>query len=305
METDGFIVYCAGASRPLLRVLARLACILGLAASAQAALIARAQVAPVVGPTSVIDPDWLRINPQNPSMLFAGASGQLYRSTDAGTTWIRLMGTMRAANSDCPDTIDTPVTLSIDGAHLVAVVGEGCPGNAHLGYTSLFASSDAGSSVDPGGLSGQPEGSLDPYSPIASPAAPLQFYTLVSINGLGYVWHSKDGGHSWAGSDREPHSWVGILADSLSITADPLLPHTVYDNLGILNAHYVPVRFGAVRSDDAGMSWTTIISPTVTPALRTFAIHTSPRLPGTLIGQTADKAIAPDVRYYSDDSGQT
>ena len=127
----------------------------------------------------------------------------------------------------------------------------------------------------------------------------------MSINGLGYVWHSADSGHSWVGSDREPASWVGVAADSLSITADPLLPHTVYDNLGILDAHYVPVPFAAVRSDDAGMTWTTIISPTTTPALQTFAIHTSPRLPGTLIGQTADKAIAPDVRYYSDDSGQT
>ena len=172
---DGYMINRGGASRPLLHVLARLACILGLVACAQAAPIARAQVAPVVGPTSVIDPDWLRINPQNASMLFAGASGQLYRSTDAGTTWLRLMGTLRASASECPDRIDMPVALSIDGAHLVAVVGEGCPGNAHLGYTSLFASSDAGSSVDPGGLSGQPEGSLDPYIADRQPggAAPV------------------------------------------------------------------------------------------------------------------------------------
>jgi photosystem II stability/assembly factor-like uncharacterized protein len=283
-----------------------LLCILALLACSQAARPAHAATAPAARPTAVIDPEWIRLNPRNPSMLFAGGTGQMYRSTDAGNSWIQVMGNLPVPDSFCPAVIDGPAALSSDGQHLVVVASKGCPPNSRIDFGSLFMSPDAGLSVDSGALIGSPEGAFDPYSPITSPAAPLRFYALVGGDGSSEVWNSGDGGHSWDGGGNQiPDNLLGSGGDIQSITADPIMSSTVYVNLGFTDSNYHPHSAGAVRSDDAGATWTTIISPTVTPALRSFAIHTNPLLPGTLIGQTADKAIAPDVRYYSDDSGHT
>jgi hypothetical protein len=201
------------------------------------------------------------------------------------------MGSLEIDAYGCPDEIDGPPALSADGEHLVVAAYNGCPPNRRARYSSLLASSDSGSSVQ-GGLDGEPEGDRDAYAPIMSPASPLRFYAVGEEGGPSSVWTSLDGGDTWldqAGAD--PATYIAV---DTRITPDPILSSTVYANMKV-----------ALRSDDAGKTWTTIISPTVTPILKSFAVQTNPILPGALIGQTTDKAIAPDVRYYSDDSAQT
>ncbi len=271
------------------RILTCVACILGLSAYSPVAHPTNAANAPATGPTSVIDPVWIRVSPRDPSTLFAGGTGRMYRSTDAGSTWIQVLDTMPTGDAGCPDWIAGPPALASDGQHLIVVAYPGCVVNSRNFFPSIDASSDAGS-TETGGLGGQTDSGPDPGAPIASPASPLRFYAIKDADGVVLdVASSQDGGNTWA-DGAEAFEDTGIQ----SITADPIQPSTVYVN-----------EKGVVRSLDAGTTWTTIISPTVTPALQSFEVQTNPLLPGTLIGRTADKAIAPDVRYYSDDSDQT
>lgn len=286
---------------------------LGLAAGVLALLLpalgARpAQAVPVVGPVSIIDPDWILVNPRDPSMLFAGEKGQMDRSTDAGTTWTQVMGDLGVDLWGCSMQLDGPAVISSDGAHLVVIADAGCPPNGRGDYSSLFMSPNAGTTVDSGGIEGGPEGNLDPSLPVMSPAAPRRVYVLtLDGNDAEDVWSSNDGGHSWSGGPNAfvPDSMVPSDEIVDSITADPLVERTVYANMAVYDSNSMLRPTGVLRSDDAGQTWTTVMTPTVTPALQSFAVSTNPLLPGTLIGQSWDRGVAADVRYYSLDSGHT
>ena len=115
------------------------------------------------------------IDPQNPSMVYAGSSSHgVYKSTDGGTTW-------NAVNSGLPSILlDVYVsTLAVD------------PKNAGTLYAGsregLFKSTDGGTSWSKTGLT------AEPYALVIDPRNMGSVYAATPAG----LFKSTDGGASW------------------------------------------------------------------------------------------------------------
>jgi hypothetical protein len=106
---------------------------------------------------------------------------------------------------------------------------------------------------------------------------------------------------------------VGVVVNSSNavlvggwLVADPRRLNTVYLNAAPdysdLTAH--TSRYVA-RSDDAGLTWTLVTTPTMMPALTTFAVSSDPHVGAVLVGQTLDKGVPADRRWLSINEGHT
>jgi hypothetical protein len=78
------------------------------------------------------------------------------------------------------------------------------------------------------------------------------------------------------------------------LVADPAHLNTIF-------ADASPVR----RSEDGGLTWSTVVTPTTTPPLTTFAVRYDPAANGLLEGFTRDLSVAPDHVFLSADAGRT
>ena len=246
------------------------------------------------------------VDPQHPSTVYVSGSFGLMRSLDAGSTWADLghglgldegfPGYQRSNEADHAPTTDD---LTVDGF----VLGQGgvlLARAAHRGPTPDSYREQILRSAD-GGLSwtSEVESPQTVVSAVAiSPVDPRRGYTLTVGSGGGAAeWDvstSRDAGLTWHGGGNlsdiaGPEQSIG------SLLLDPAHADTVY----------VQGSATWARSDDAGATWTQVLTPTATPALRSFSISTDAHLPGMLVAWSADPAIPADRRFVSGDGGRS
>jgi photosystem II stability/assembly factor-like uncharacterized protein len=231
------------------------------------------------------------------------------RSTDGGVTWAdlsRALGIAYTPGACAVPTLPSPVQIAAHGRHLyLAVKYEGISPNCSS--VGLLRSTDGGLHWQQSGETGNYGGG---YSHLAiSPVSSNRLYAVRdSGNGGGaVVAYSNDAGRTWhaAGdptsviSDTTRYRPFGLLF------ADPTRLNTVYANVVNVTTGppYRPAF--AARSDDAGVHWTMVMTPTVSPPLKTFTISTNPQVGTLLVGQTHDAGVPADRRYLSRDEGRS
>jgi hypothetical protein len=270
---------------------------------------------------SAADPRTIYVVGQHDAGLY-GIYQYLARSTDAGTTWADLSGPAGRYQRDPSgdevyfSRMDTPI-LNPDGKHLYATAGFSGSTPAS-GSRELFLSSDGGQTwiTNDGNAQnecGDPQYGAGPFAIFDSPANPDRVYTMLACggdasDGVGDIESSVDGGINWRPSTKAPDALGPISPDSnpgdavsivKSVVPDPTRADTVFVNLNGDDGDF------AGRSDDAGLIWTTIMTPTDTPPVTSYTITTDPRETGLLEAHATDSGRAADTIYLSADHGNT
>lgn len=254
---------------------------------------------------------WLRINPRNPRVLFAGGvrgcddptyqgcHAWAMRSSDGGNTWTDLSQAI-GSSANAGEVFPAPV-VAADGRHLY-VEASYSGGTPSSGASWVMVSANGGltwSETDqpiiPQGGYGAGFGAIG-----LNPIAPGRVYGLTfgSDGDLGTVYRSDDGGTNWTQTGVPQINGGPALWTNPRLIADPGHPDTVYANWDD------GPRYGTflARSDDAGKSWTAVAAPR---ALHNFTITTDPRYGAVLIGRSTDPKVPTDRRYLSADGGRT
>ncbi len=186
----------------------------------------------------------LAIDPQTPTTLYAGTSGDgVFKSTDGGTTW-RAVNTGLDPRRCCfALAIDpqTPTTLyaSTDGGVFKSTDGGESWGGVNTGLTNPFARALA----------------IDPQTPA----------TLYVSTGGG-VFKSTDGGGNWRSVlVLSPGTFV------LALAIDPQTPMTVY--AGTIDATTTGSGHGVFKSTDGGESWSAVNTGLSNQAVLALAVE--------------------------------
>ena len=198
----------------------------------------------------------IRIHPRNPDLVYAAVMGHLfganeqrgvYRSSDGGTTWQRIL--FENSEAGAVDLIMDPTNPRILYASLWQVhrtpysLESGGPGSG------LYKSTDSGDTwVKLSENQGFPQGPLGIIGITVSPSRPENLYAIVEAK-QGGVFRSTDGGETWTQTnesrDLRQRAWYYSR-----IYADPVDEESLY----VLN-----VRFH--HSNDGGKTFTTISVP--------------------------------------------
>jgi len=175
----------------------------------------------------------MAVDPARPQVVYAGAVGAVYRSADAGATWL-------------------PVSGGLPNEEVVALaVAPGQPGTLYavVGYDrQLFGSDDDGASWREIGTVGVPPGG---YSWQELTVAPSDAKLLYFVAGAQSVAYSPNGGQTWLSiGDGLPGYAQGRL-DLLTLAIDPKDAAVVYAGTG----GFVGQGHGVFKSTDGGQSW--------------------------------------------------
>lgn len=268
----------------------------------------------------------LLFSPALPRTLYLDTGVGLLQSRDAGTHW----SFPRALTVAATRTPDYPWALAPDGKRLLlGVVSVGPSPRSNARYVQVSADGGHHWSVaddnrlsDPGygvGLTGE----------IAfSPVDPGRLYTRVYL-GEGYGFAaSADGGSTWAARELAPGNLLSPYGSLQAIVPDAGQPKTVYAQFTRdTPAQNQPASSVWMRSPDAGLTWSGVLTPTVvmtsttaltstvsaTPAAvpgtaatpQGYTLSTDRHLPGLLVATVRRPGIPTDRRYVSADGGQT
>jgi hypothetical protein len=139
-----------------------------------------------------------------------------------------------------------------------------------------------------------------------SPVSPRRFYALFQCEGNGGVvhtdtadhpWSWQDGGDSPQGSGNLPRDISGLGYPG-GVVADPAHVDTVYETFVDL---FRRTPTSVLRSEDAGIHWSMVMTPTASPPLRTFTVGADLHEGTALVGRTADPNVPADRRFLSTD----
>ncbi len=294
----------------------------GAGAPASAAPSSRAVV------PSPVYVQWLRVDAQHSRTVYiggtmrcadnsasGGCAGWAWRSTDGGTTWTDLSDALGASWFGCVSNV-TPFLLTISSLFMLSDSTCGSPSSSISVLRRAAAGGLSWATVDPPPDAPSAQEYEAGYRAVAiSPVSPRRIYATYYPGGGApseEVVFSDNGGKSFDGvlrvqsSQQPPRGKLGVdaLGGALgSIVADPLQLNIVYANVidDVTDRH--PVT--AARSEDAGSTWTLLVTPPETPALKTFAVSVSPGHPGRLVASTTDPGVPSDRRYLSSDGGRS
>jgi len=196
------------------------------------------QAKPPIGvwqPINDLPQDILSIaaDPARPQVVYAGAVGAVYRSEDAGATWL-------------------PVAGALPNEEVSALVcAPGQPGTLYalVGYERrLYASNDGGASWRDMGMIGVPPGG---YSWQHLRVAPSDTNLLFFVAGAQSMAYSPNEGQTWFPiGDGLPGYAEGSL-NLLTLAIDPKDASVVYGGTG----GFVGQGHGVWKSTDGGQSW--------------------------------------------------
>jgi photosystem II stability/assembly factor-like uncharacterized protein len=208
----------------------------------------------------------LVIDPQNPSSLYASTYQGLFKSTDAGASWI-------AVNSPL-GLVTSSLSVAIDPQNSSTIYA-GFPGQR------VFKSTDGGASWS------APSGDMDDYftwqalpgSLVIDPQEPATLYAAMHHG----VFKSTDGGASWhAATSGLP---LG-LEDVRMLAVDPQNPGTVYAACaGDFNGGAY-VGGGVYKSTDGGITWRAVNSGLPPQNLEAKSLALDPKNPDTIYAWT-------------------
>jgi len=263
---------------------------------------------------------WLRVDPRQPRTLFVGGTPKCadcrgswaMRSVDGGSSWadlgkgLGLYDLGIGINIQCSLDI-SPFLVAADSVHIFADGYQACgsPGGNH---SKLLYAGDGGltwhTTLDDATYGG------GVVALAASPNTPGRLYAAMVAVGQSECYgssviRSDTAAESFADTSGDPTTLAGH-GDACSsvvsgLVVDPQRPDRVYANvLGSTSATAY-----AARSEDAGVTWTVVMTPTATPALKSFAVNTDPHAPGMLVGRTHEPGVSMDRIYLSGDHGRT
>jgi hypothetical protein len=176
----------------------------------------------------------LAVDPMNPSILYAGTSREIFKSVDAGATWIRL------------ELSPSAVALAIDPV-MPSTVYAAVPSGG------VSKSTDGGvtwTPVNMGLESGHP--AFRHWPVLALVIDPVNTLTLYAGTYVG-VYKSVNGGASWTSASRGlgagTVSALAIAPPTNGLPTDPPILSTVYAGTS---------QSGAFRSTDGGGTWTAV-----------------------------------------------
>jgi len=202
------------------------------------------------GPDGQGDVSALAIAPTNPSIIYAGGFGGVFRSKDGGDTW------SPASNGLIPN----PGIYDEGGAVYTLAVDPTDPSTVYAGtiYEGAFKTTNGGASWSAinAGLAGQLVSGL-----AIDPATPSTVYAVTLDAG---VFKSIDGGAIWSAANNGLSLSNGFLA----IVIDPANPSTLY----------VAADNGVYKSTDGAASWGPITSVPGFP----WSLAIDPQTPSTL-----------------------
>ena len=221
----------------------------------------------------------LTISPSLPDVIYAGTSGFVYKSTDAGATW------SWKAN------IDSLVVLQVapDNANVVYA------GTEDGGYKSV----DGGSAWVPKGLAGAHVNTIviDPDSPSTLYAGTGTWRTDISA-----VFKSTNGGDKWDEVLATEINETLYIQSVETLLIDSEDSKTIY--AGVTKGGYSTEDNGGLRkSSDGGVTWDII---EVNSDDEVFALTMSPPeyITATIYTQAGDSEWSGDF-YKSTDQGET
>jgi photosystem II stability/assembly factor-like uncharacterized protein len=169
----------------------------------------------------------IRVDPRNPSNIYAVSSNRVYKSSDKGATWQPTLAT--PAGSLWINPVDSTLYATVVVNHAVPM------GN-------IWRSHDGGATfamVDTG-LSGTPNLVFDP----TNASVIYGHWAQASQCETAGIYKSTDGGDTWKATVL-----TGCGTGPGALAIDPAHPSTLY-----ASTH----QGGLVRSDDGGDTWTTI-----------------------------------------------
>ena len=192
----------------------------------------------------------LAIDPKTPSVLYAAATGGIYKSTDGGVTW----NTSGILSSSVAVAVD-PVNSSILYASMGTSLSLSLPSSGDS--SGLFKSADGGTTWTPIN-NGLPSGWFA-NNFILDPSVPQRIYAVGSSSNAG-LYRSDDGGNNWSaiGSGLPNSPLNGLALDSSNSS-------TLYAG---------PVAGGLYRSQDAGATWSQVPALSV-PIVYAIAVDPS------------------------------
>ena len=218
----------------------------------------------------------LAIDPLVPTTAYAGAIGGLFKTTDGGASWSRVLAfqiytvaldpvvplTVYAGGNGAHKSVDggatwTQINQGLGGGRLRSLaVDPQTPTTLYAGMQGLFKSVDGGSNWAPA-MAGLPQ-SFEVGALAIDPRATSTIY--VGLRGSG-VFKSTDGGASWSPSSN------GLPArDVLALAVNPAAPSIVF--AGTYDG-------GVFKSVDGGASWSPIDDQLPNLFVRALAIDAS------------------------------
>ena len=238
----------------------------------------------------------VNIHPTDPSVVFAGTSDGVYRSTDRGATF------QRAAFPD-----KTQIwSFLVDAGNRDHVYAGASP-------IAMYRSEDRGATwrklPDPG----MPDRAVMPFACrvmrlAQHPSNPATIYAALEVNG---VMKTTDGGESWQDCSTDlvrlaqlPHLKSKIVSDTYN--EGMLDSHAIAISAADPDAVILAVRMGLFRTADGGKSWQDMELGRFSNTTYGRDIKVSPTDPSTLYAALSVAAASKDGGLYrSTDKGET
>jgi len=267
---------------------------------------------------------WVRVEQRSPNVVYVGGSFDCIdpqsslptcndwalRSTDGGGTWTDLRPALHVPRqisyTGAVVQLLLPLVIASDDHHLYMSFNEYAPGAGPMTVSrqDMAASSDGGMHwvrrLGPNAVNTPASFTL------ALSASPTQLYAVSRCGDCSSRWVSisSDGGVTWRNVVNPLDHGLPCCGGDLTLVPDPVRPATLYANLSP-TANPPSQSVAVMRSENSGLTWTQVTTPTTASPLHTFAVSTDPNEGGLLVGTTADHGVPADRRYLSPDHGKT
>jgi photosystem II stability/assembly factor-like uncharacterized protein len=238
------------------------------------------------------------VHPRDPSLVFAGTSDGVYRSTDHGATFKR---------ANFPDKDMQVWSFMADPSNPKRMLAGGSP-------VAVYRSDDGGESWVRTPNLNLPVHAKMPFACrvmrfAPHPRQPNEIYAVLEVSG---VMRSIDGGESWSDcstdllrlAEQEPRLRSKLVSDT---HAEGMLDgHAICTSAADPDGVIIAVRMGLFRSQDQGKTWQDLRVDRFSPFTYGRDVRVSPQDPSTLFACLSVAASSKDgALYRSQDIGKT